>query len=338
MAAWRAQLARHRREAIARWGPPPCIDTLYIGGGSPTVLPAERLDAILSDVIGDWPLAPDAEITVEVNPATLTPAHAAVFQRHGVTRASLGAQSFDPRALAFLQRDCRPEQVSNAVRLLRDHGIPSLGLDLILGIPVRDTPWEADIDAAIALGPDHLSAYLLTIEPGTPLARRQAAGAFVPLDDRQANARLDAAEARIADHGFEQYEISNFARAGHACRHNLNTWLGGDYLGLGPSACSRIGRERLAIRPDGEIEHETLDPEADWTERILFMPRTQHGLDLAAFQAAHPAIPATLLATWEARCNTLAQHGLLRRTGTRWTPTRRGRRRADAIAEALLPD
>jgi len=338
MAGWREQLAGHRRAAEARWGPPPRLESLYLGGGSPTVLPPDMLDTVLAELVADWPLAPDAEVTVEVNPATLTPAHAGVFQRYGVTRASLGAQSFDARALAFLQRDCRPEHVARAVGLLRDYGIPSLGLDLILGIPERDAPWTSDLDAAAALGPDHLSAYWLTIERGTPLARRHAAGDFTLLPDDQAAAILDAAEDRLADHGFEQYEISNFARAGHACRHNLNTWQGGDYLGLGPTACSRIGRERRQARPDGVLEDETLAAEDDWTERILFMPRTQAGLDLEAFQAAHPDVPATLRAFWTARCRELARHGLLDRAGTRWVPTRHGRRRADAIAEALLPE
>ncbi len=334
---WRAALRVQREQAQARLGRPCTIDSLYWGGGSPTALPPAILAATMADMRAGWPLHAGTEITVEVNPATLTPGHAAVLRDAGVTRASIGVQSFDLKALLCLGRKCLPEQAEQAVARLHAVGIAAIGIDLILCIPDRQTPWMEDLEQAVALAPQHLSAYPLTIEPGTPLAQRLSDERIPVCSDAATSAVLDQTETFLAGYGLHQYEISNYARTGFECRHNLNTWMGGDYLGFGPTACSRIGRERWQAAADGSLMIDTLDLKDDWTERVMFMPRTRDGLAPAALASVHPDLPDALLRHWETGCHDLAAQGLMTACGRRWILTRRGRRCADAVAEALLP-
>ena len=235
-AACRAELAR----AVDAGMPP--ATTVFVGGGTPSLLPAELLCGVLAAV----PRRERAEVTVECNPDTVTAALLAAYRDAGVDRISLGVQSMVPHVLAGLGRVHDPESVERAVALTRGAGITSFNLDLIFG-GAGETPadWDRTLDRALALDPPHVSAYALTVEPGTPLAadtRRH------PDPDAQADAYL-AADAALGAAGLEWYEISNFARRGHDCRHNRLYWSQGDYRGIGCAAHShRSGRRWWNIR------------------------------------------------------------------------------------------
>jgi oxygen-independent coproporphyrinogen-3 oxidase len=228
-----------RRE---RGGP---LATLYFGGGTPSALPPDAFTQLVALITRALPLAADAEVTVEANPEDVTPAAAAAWRGAGVNRVSLGAQSFDERALRWMHRGHDATRVRDAVAILRRADIANVSLDLIFALPVelcRD--WADDLERAVALAPEHLSLYGLTVEPRTPLARWIARGAAVaPDDDRYADEYL-AAHARLAAAGYAFYEVSNAARPGFRSRHNTAYWTGAPYLGLGPAAHSFDGRSR----------------------------------------------------------------------------------------------
>ncbi|MBN2232832.1 MAG: radical SAM family heme chaperone HemW [Deltaproteobacteria bacterium] len=215
------------------------LATIYIGGGTPSVMPAAFYEAVLSRLAALFAWDPVIEITLELNPADPAPGWLAACRDLGVNRFSLGAQTFSPAGLRFLGRRHGPEHVRRAVDMLRTAGVENISLDLIHSLPGQDAAGlHADIDAALALDPAHLSAYCLTVEPGTPLARDVAAGRVVPPDaDRQAG-DMAVIRDRFAAAGLPAYEISNFARPGRESRHNLRYWHLEDYWGLGPGAWS----------------------------------------------------------------------------------------------------
>jgi oxygen-independent coproporphyrinogen-3 oxidase len=225
---------------IARSGVEP--ETVFVGGGTPSILDDDDLARLLAA------LPPAAEVTVECNPETVTPAKAQVLVEGGVTRVSLGAQSFRPHLLEVLERRARPEHIAAAVRILREAGIQSLNLDLIFGVPGQDgADLHADLGDLLTLGPDHVSAYELEAKPGTRFTYR-----FGRELERQADAMESYYEevvATLRGAGFRWYETANFCRPGHECRHNLGYWLGRDYLGIGVGAVSTVGLERRRNRP-----------------------------------------------------------------------------------------
>jgi putative oxygen-independent coproporphyrinogen III oxidase len=216
--------------------------TVFFGGGTPSLVPAEALMMVLDAV----PLAAGAEVTVECNPDTVTPGLLAAYRTHGVNRLSLGVQSMVPHVLAALGRTHDPANVRRAVALARDAGFPTFNLDLIYGAVGESLDdWRRTLDAALALDPPHVSAYALTVEAGTPLADDPARH---PDDDTQA-AEYEIADAAFSAAGLANYEISNWARPGHECQHNLLYWRQGDYLGIGCAAHShRSGRRWWNVR------------------------------------------------------------------------------------------
>ncbi len=225
------------------------IETIFIGGGTPTHLPPRDLSRLLLGLrtllaAGGHSLK---EWTIEANPDTITPQLAAILAESGVTRVSLGAQSFDLDSLRVLQRHHQPSNVGRAMEFLRDAGIEDLSLDLIFGIPGQAAPldiWDGDLDAAIALSPTHLSCYGLTYEAGTPLRRRLDVGDITSVCE-DIEARLyEQAMDRLAAAGFEQYEISNWARPGYQCRHNLGYWRNANWWPLGPSGSGHVDARR----------------------------------------------------------------------------------------------
>lgn len=221
------------------------IATVGFGGGTPSEVPASDIAAVLAALREGAPFADGAEVTLEANPGTLTGAHLAALREAGVTRLSLGAQSFHADELRFLDRIHSPEATANALRLAREAGFASVNLDLIYGLPGQSMErWEASLRTAIALGPDHVSCYCLTVEDGTPLARKVAAGAVVPGDADLAADMYDRAAALLEAAGFAQYELSNWARPGHESRHNRVYWTWGEYLGIGAGAHGFVGGER----------------------------------------------------------------------------------------------
>jgi oxygen-independent coproporphyrinogen-3 oxidase len=275
-------------------GPVPPAGSVFFGGGTPSLLPAELLVAILAAV----PRRADAEVTVECNPDTVTPELLEAYRAGGVNRLSFGVQSMAPHVLAALGRTHDPAAVERAVDAARGTGFGNFNLDLIYG-GAGESPadWRATLDAALALDPPHVSAYALTVEPGTPLARRITAGEVAaPDDDDQAEKYL-AADTALTAAGREWYEISNWARPGRECRHNLLYWTQGEYLGIGCAAHGHTpaGRRWWNVRtPDryialinegspAEAGHEVLAGAALDDEATMLALRTREGI---------PATPA----------------------------------------------
>jgi oxygen-independent coproporphyrinogen-3 oxidase len=272
--------------------------TVFLGGGTPTALDGEAFGRLL-DLVA--PLAAAAvEWTCEANPRTVTPAKAARMRAAGVNRVSLGAQSFDRAALLFLGRAHGADDIGEAVGILRDAGLANLGLDLITAVPGRDAAaLDRDLDRALALAPEHVSAYTLSIEDGTPLAAMLDLGAVKPVPEEQALAEYDLVRSRLRAAGFRHYEISNFALPGFECRHNLLYWTGGEYLGCGPAAHSHRGGARrgnvrtleawadVVSRGWTPVDfEERLTPEKRARETLVFSLRRLDGVDAAAFRTS----------------------------------------------------
>ncbi|MBT3296738.1 MAG: radical SAM family heme chaperone HemW [Verrucomicrobia bacterium] len=324
--------------------------TLYIGGGTPSLLSGaqwSRLFGILAPVtaggVGEW--------TVEANPGTLSAERLTALAAAGVNRISLGVQALDDAVLSALQRRHRVADVAPSVALVREAGIANVGLDLIAGLPgVEDAHWRDTLAQAIALMPDHVSVYALGVEPGTRLAQQAACGAVrLPADSAVMRA-LDIAASVLADAGLESYEISNYARAGRQSLHNLACWRGGDYLGLGPAAASRVGRERWTNAPDLAAycaaleagappprEHEPVDAETDLLERLLFRFRLAEGVPVADCCAEAGPVGEALWLRWQPELERLQNEGVLIAADRRWFTTVRGREVLDSILERLMP-
>jgi oxygen-independent coproporphyrinogen-3 oxidase len=215
-------------------------DTVYFGGGTPTVMGAESITAILEKLKRHFDILPDSEITIEANPGTVTRQELKACREAGITRINIGVQSFDDDNLKFLGRIHTAAEASAALKWAAEAGFDALGLDLIYGLPGQTIEvWQADLQTAFTFAPDHLSCYTLTIEPGTPLERDFEHGLFQVLEDGQVAQMLKTTVALLADSGYRQYEVSNFARRPTSrSRHNLKYWTFVPYLGLGPSAHS----------------------------------------------------------------------------------------------------
>jgi len=212
-------------------------DTVYFGGGTPTVLGPERLNRLLAAVRSRFPVAEDAEITTEANPGTVTGDDFARLREGGFNRVSLGVQSFRPETLSALGRIHSVEDVRAAYRGARRAGFSSVGIDLIFGNPGQsEADWREDLDRAVTFLPDHVSAYALTPEPGTPIHGAIGRGEIALPDDDTVARMYTATRETLKSAGYHHYEISNFARPGKECRHNLKYWRRDGYLGLGPSA------------------------------------------------------------------------------------------------------
>ena len=272
-------------------------DTVYFGGGTPSYLGVKRLEKILKVILKKYKVAKDAEITLEANPDSAGDWKALrSLRKCGFNRLSLGMQSADDAELAEIGRVHTMAQVTDAVEAARKAKFENLSLDLIYGLPRQTAErWQASLSAAADLGPEHLSCYGLKVEEGTPLfARRDTAG--LPGDEAQADMYLYTVEFLRA-HGYEQYEISNFAKPGFASRHNLKYWTLGEYAGFGPGAHSDFGGVRYAYEKDLEgyirgvrshapmlAESERIPPLDRDTEWIMLGLRTAAGLDPKVFE------------------------------------------------------
>jgi putative oxygen-independent coproporphyrinogen III oxidase len=224
----------------------PPVSTIFFGGGTPTLLPAEHLGLVIREIGDRFQLADDVEITTEANPETVTPGYLSRLREAGFTRISVGMQSAVPKVLAVLDRQHRPGRPEQVVAEAHAAGFEHVNLDLIYGAPHEtDADWQASLDAAVAAGPDHVSAYALVVEDGTALARQVAAGVVPPPDDDAQADRYLMADETLQAAGFEWYEISNWARSGAArCRHNELYWSDANWWGLGPGAHSHVGGVR----------------------------------------------------------------------------------------------
>ena len=282
----------------AAGGAPRPFDTVYLGGGTPTALPAALLRRLCGIPLVAGALSQAGEKTAEANPGTTEAAKLAELRRAGFDRLSLGAQSFDDAELALLGRGHRSGATAEAVRLARAAGFANLSLDLIFGLPgQRPEGFFGSLAAALALEPEHLSLYGLTYEPGTELAAAAAAGRVVRCGEEAERAMYLGAVERLAAAGYGHYEVANFARPGRECRHNLNYWTGGQYLGLGAAAASYLAGERRANVGDvgaycARVEaggspaeaSERLGPEKRAREALMLGLRLRQGLDLAGFR------------------------------------------------------
>lgn len=281
------------------------LNTIFVGGGTPTTLAPDTLRRLLSSLRAAAGAEAGLEFSIEVNPATVSPRVAGVLAETGVTRVSIGAQSFHPQELVALERTHTPQRIAETVARCRAVGIPQVSLDLIYSIPGQTlAAWRANLAAAIALRPDHISCYALTYEENTPFHRRLQAG---DLQRTPNDLEADMFEATIDDlaaAGFVQYEISNFARPGCECRHNLTYWHNDSYIGLGPSACGYVDGVRYKNVPDLAgyvsaiesgasvwVSEEALSPKARAREAAMLRLRLRTGIDREDFQRRYGLDP-----------------------------------------------
>ncbi len=322
--------------------------TVFFGGGTPTELTTEGV-ARLVELLG--PACRGAlEVTLEANPRTLLPRKLrALRDGLGADRVSLGVQSFQPHLLETLGRFHRSEDVTRAVAICRDEGVRDVSLDLIFAVPGQtEADLERDLDAALALGPDHLSAYGLTVEEGTTYGDLRAAGRLVELGDRR-QARLYAlVRRRLRAAGFQHYEISSFAKPGRRCRHNRVYWRNHPYVGLGNAAASHLGGARLVNHRDvaaycAAVEagggaaavatREALEPPRKVRETAYLAMRTSRGLDPVRFLEDAGVDARAALGP---ELDRLVRDGLVVVRDARWVLTGRGVALADAVGAALL--
>lgn len=327
------------------------VDTLFLGGGTPTHLSPPDLDRLLR-LVRHWfpsasalPLTDDAashaEFSLEANPRDITPERVEVLRENRVNRLSLGAQSFAARKLSLLERDHDAGIIAEALALGRRFA-RSVSLDLIFGAPGESlADWERDLEAALALAPDHISTYGLTFERGTRFWSRQLHGELVSAPEELERAMYLAAIDRLTAAGFEHYEVSNFAKPGHRSLHNETYWRGGEYFAAGPGASRYVARtretnhrsttawlERLRRGVSPVAERESISAEEATRERVVFGLRMREGIDLAEIRAATGVDAAHLLARAFARCQEM---GAIERAGNRVRLTHAGLLISDSL-------
>ena len=324
-------LADHIKES-GRLTPEHVVDTIYFGGGTPSFFGAENLEKILDEIQRRFRLDPDPEITLEANPDSVTKASLKKLLRAGFNRISIGVQSDDDEMLKKLGRPHTYEQARQAITRAREVGFTNVSVDLMYGLPNQTlTAWKETVENVLTLKPDHLSAYALRVEEGTPLwGYRDCAN--LPDDDKQAEMYLAACRI-LQDYGYEHYEISNFARPGFVSRHNMKYWELGEYLGFGPSAASDFAGKRFSavadlrgyidgIRQHGSIlrECETIPMRERAGEYVMLRLRTNRGINAEEYETGFlmPFKPLeALLSRFEAR-------GYAKKEEDNWVLTEQG--------------
>lgn len=338
--ALRGELAAAAREFAALPTATPPVATVFVGGGTPSLLGGDGLAGVLDAIRAEFDLAPDAEVTTESNPESTSPRFFERIRAAGFTRISLGMQSAAPHVLAVLDRTHTPGRAVAAAREARAAGFDHVNLDLIYGTPgERDSDLDASLDAVLDAGVDHVSAYSLIVEDGTALARRVRRGELPAPDDDVLAARYERIDSRLEAAGLGWYEVSNWAAGTAAhCRHNLGYWDGGDWLGAGPGAHSHLGGVRWwnvkhPARYAERVAHGGL-PAADWEdltaadrylERIMLAVRLRTGLPLADLDTDGAAA-----------ARRIATDGLVTIAGERLLLTDRGRLLADGVVRELV--
>jgi oxygen-independent coproporphyrinogen-3 oxidase len=331
---------------LSQLGHPQPVETIFLGGGTPTHLDARRLARLLAAIRRWLPVTPNYEFSVEANPGTLDTDKISVLAEYGVNRLSLGAQSFQPVLLRVLERQHQPDDVIHAVDAAKRR-IAQVSLDLIFGVPGQTLAnWQADLHQALSLQPDHLSTYGLTYEKGTRLWKQRQRGELHPLEEDQELALYAYAIDRLDEAGFEHYEISNFALPGCRCRHNQVYWANEAYFGFGMGAARYIqGRRELNTRnlhtylsrvlagQPATFQSEMLEPEERARETLALQLRRSDGVNRPHFRAqtgheldalAGPAIARKV------------ELGLMLDDGSSVRLSRRGKYVADAVIEDLL--
>lgn len=347
---YRRSQARRYVAALLReiaLAPPMRGETVFFGGGTPNTLPVEDLLAILRAVRERFEVPAGAEISVEVNPDAGSFDGFSAYVEAGITRFSIGVQSFDVQELRVLGRRHRPEDVAVCVAAARAAGARSIGIDLIFAVPGQTrASWQRSLEAAIALGVDHLSCYGLTVEEGTRYAAWQAREPSAFFDDA-AEAELYRVAIEVLEAaGFEHYEISNFARPAHRCAHNWNYWQNGEYLGLGVGAASCLAGERSVATTSLEAycaaieagepaprERERLRGPQAAGEAIMLLLRTTEGVEVAPFNQRYGV---DLLSSYRPVISRLGEAGLIIASDRRIALTPRGRFLANDVCAEFL--
>lgn len=348
-----AQLAIREMRLVRRWQldrgiVEPPASSVFFGGGTPTILPAEDLVLMLDAICDIWGVEPDAEITAEANPDTVDERYIATLAEGGFNRISFGMQSAVPCVLETLDRTHTPANVEAGVEAARKAGIRS-SVDLIYGTPGESVAdWETSVRAAIALGVDHVSAYALTVEPTTKMGRRIAAGTLPKPDDDDEAAKYEIADRLLSEAGLQWYEVSNWARPGFESRHNLGYWRNVDWSGIGPGAHShyvlgaggcedavglrawdtahpRLWARQIAAEDVPWSGSERISSQENAEEELMLGLRIREGFEISSL----PQIPSS---AWQR----FADDGLLALAGGRAVPTLRGRLLNDQIITALM--
>ncbi|BBY15208.1 radical SAM family heme chaperone HemW [Mycolicibacterium litorale] len=338
---WLVAMRRELALAARTLGSAPPVQTVFVGGGTPSLLGGAGLRAVLDAVRDHFELAPGAEVTTEANPESSGPELFDALRDAGYTRVSLGMQSIARHVLTVLDRLHSPGRALAAAGEARAAGFDHVNLDLIYGTPGEtDDDLRRSVDAAVEAGVDHVSAYALVVEDGTALARRVRRGEVAAPDDDVLAARYELLDARLAEAGLGWYEVSNWARPGGECRHNLGYWAGGEWWGAGPGAHGFLGETRwwnvkhpnayAAVLAEGELpvaDFEVLDAAARHTEDVMLRVRLRSGL------------PLDMLAADErGRVQAVVADGLAVVVGSRLILTDRGRLLADGVVRTLLAD
>jgi len=347
---WRAALLADL-DIAADDGEARAITSIFFGGGTPSLMDARTVSALIERAALLWPLAPNAEITLEANPTSVEAGRLADYRAAGVNRISLGVQALDDTALRFLGREHSAGEALAAIDAAR-RLFDRFSFDLIYGRPGQ-TPeaWQAELSRALTLAGEHLSLYQLTLEPRTAFFRRAQAGEALILDADGTAALYEITQAMLEDAGLPAYEISNHARPGSECRHNLTYWRYGDYIGVGPGAHGRVtvGGAKIAVQrirsPEGWLdaldrgadvltERSALTPAEQMTEAAMMGLRLAEGLPLARLRAIGGAAADSLIAP--CRVRDLVEEGYLDASPDLLRATATGRERLDAVLAHLL--
>ena len=316
--------------------------SIFFGGGTPSLMDPDTVGAVVAAVKGQWDCAPDLEVTLEANPTSVEAGRFAGFRDGGVNRLSLGLQALDDDALGFLGREHSAAEALAALRVAQAT-VSRVSFDLIYARPGQSlAAWRGELARALDLAGEHLSVYQLTIEEGTAFAPRHARGGFALPDDDLATALFETTQAMTAAAGLPAYEISNHARPGAECRHNLTYWRGGEWLGIGPGAHGRFGGEALAQHRSpgawlaavealghGTVSRDALDPVERAEERVMMGLRLSTGLDAAALAEVAPVLDPAGLARLRDGGFVVADESGLRATAS-------GRMVLNAVLAALL--
>lgn len=329
------------------WGSSSRISTVFFGGGTPSLLPLEMMRKLLQGLKLRFDLSQVDEWTVEVNPATATLEYCQMLREEGVNRLSFGAQSFVVAELATLERHHEPRQVAESLQLARQAGFKRLNIDLIYAIPGQTLEsWRRSLEEGMALGTGHMSCYGLTYEPNTPMAVKKRLGVIKGAEESVELEMLRHTRRRLAEVGWPAYEISNYAKEGEECRHNLMYWRGGNYIGLGPSGASHVEGWRWRNRPHlreweeavdegrlAAVEVEKLSAEQRARELGMLMLRLRRGINYEEF-AGRTGMDARML--FAGVVGQMTNHGLLEGDQSGFWLSEGGLAVADAISAELL--
>lgn len=318
------------------------IGSVYVGGGTPSILPGDQLAAIFEIISENFRILPDAEITVEINPNSMSRALLRLLRNRGVNRLSVGVQSLSDDILGILGRAHTAKEAEESVRRARGIGFDNISIDLIYGIPGQDLLlWRESLLGALALGPDHLSVYSLSLDQGSEYARMAKQGKLKLPDEDLVAEMYDSSVETLRSWGYNQYELSNFARPGYECKHNGNYWERGEYIGIGPGAWSFLSGKRSCNIPDvaeyarrltaglSATVFEEMPTEEEAVREILFLGlRTAKGVDLHNVHQRHSG---TAYKRFMINLERPQKEGLVRFSGGRLFLTSQGKLLADEV-------